>query len=238
MSRLCLVGASLPEKCFRELTYLGYDVLKLPENERLPYPVSTHLDMSVKVIGCRLYLFRDYYELCKRLFTDNFVRKLCICAGSLGRDYPHDIRLNMLTVSKYLIGRLDMCPTELLSAATELGLEPIRCRQGYAACSTCVVGDAAITQDVGMHRLFERLGVPSLLVSGAIRLDGYGSGYEGFIGGASGYDSDSRCVFFAGSLDAHPDGAKIRKFCSYHGVRAYSLSDETLFDCGGIIFVN
>jgi hypothetical protein len=76
-------------------------------------------------------------------------------------------------------------------------------------------------------------GIDVLTVSeGHISLPPYNFG---FIGG-----SCTECggkVYFCGSINSHPDGARIKEFCEKHGKTAISLSDRELIDVGSLFFI-
>lgn len=239
--RYCIVGGSISDDCVEALTERGYHVTVLPENPALPYPVSLHADMSIHIIGRSLFVYRDYYEINRALF-DELCEKtsltVTVCNGELGAKYPKDIRLNFFRVGKYFVGRTDQCADELLKRAVRGGLEPLFCRQGYARCSACVVKNCVITQDKSIHRVLQKEHIESILIEpGHIRLDGYGNGYEGFIGGASGYDEQSGALFFTGRLKDLPGHEKILYLCGLYDVEIVELSQNELLDCGSLIFV-
>lgn len=236
----CIVGGTASEACVAALTERGYQVIVLPENSALPYPVSMHADMSVHIIGRSIFLYRDYYETNRSLFDDLCDRaslSITICSGDFGAKYPSDIRLNFFKVGKYFVGRTDKCADELLKRAVRGGLEPLFCRQGYARCSACVVKNCVITQDKSLYKVLQKQHIESLLIEpGHVRLEGYGNGYEGFIGGASGYDEHIHTLYFTGKVSALPRYEKILSLCNLYDVNIVELTQDELHDCGSLIF--
>lgn len=78
------------------------------------------------------------------------------------------------------------------------------------------------------------LGIDVLTVSeGHISLPPYNFG---FIGGSCGERGGK--VYFCGSINSHPDGARIKEFCEKHGKTAISLSDRELIDVGSLFLYN
>ena len=154
---------------------------------------------------------------------------------------------------------------ELLGKVEELGLIRVNVSQGYAKCSTCVVGeDAIITYDRGIAKAADAAGMDVLVIEpGHVDLPGYDTG---FIGGASGLVTDlrthadhhgvsaqdlpapdatqpapaappapSQILVFNGDLSAHPDYRAIIDFASEHGVGVKFFADWKLTDIGSII---
>jgi hypothetical protein len=91
----------------------------------------------------------------------------------------------------------------------------------------------AITADEGIYRALREISVNALLIKpGHISLPPYS---YGFIGGASGVDTDK--VFFLGDFSSHPDKEKMQDFIENLGMKIISLSDEPLMDLGGLMFI-
>ena len=58
----------------------------------------------------------------------------------------------------------------------------------------------------------------------------------GFIGGSCALFSPDTLAFF-GDISKHPDYSNIRSFTKNHGVDIISLSNQELYDAGGIIAI-
>ena len=142
--------------------------------------------------------------------------------------------MNLFTVGKHLVGRTDKAPREVLDYAEERGYTLHLVKQGYAKCSTVVLGDSAvITADPSILAAVNTMGIDSLSISaGGVSLPGYD---YGFLGGACGVFGNR--VFFCGALHKHPDGDAIAAFCCGHGFKMISLSNQPLFDIGSIFFL-
>ena len=148
-------------------------------------------------------------------------------------DYPGNAAYCAAVFDGFIIHRLDITAPKILEAAE--GLRLINVRQGYAKCSTVIVdGKSLITSDSGIAEAAQGAGLSVLRVSkGRVLLPGYP---EGFIGGASGRVRDE--VIFNGSLEAHPDGAKIRAFIRARGLEIWEPAGLPLRDIGSIIYIN
>lgn len=204
-------------------------IFLLPPHSALSSPVDSHADMLMLAVGDMVFVHSDYDTDGLCLPFKETVRVAC----RIGAKYPIDVPLNIAVVGKNVIANPRTASGEVLDHLEKMGMKLQKVSQGYAHCSTCIVSDnAIISADRGIISAAEEAGIDTLKISeGHISLPPYG---YGFIGGASG--SDGRSVYFCGSLSTHPDGEKIRKFCTIHGKSVIELSDGPLEDVGGIIF--
>jgi hypothetical protein len=234
---VALIGCDAPDPIKSSLASLGFDVCELPRDTRLQKPVSSHADMLVRIIGNAVFCSNEYYESNPRIF-DRIAKigyRIVISNAKISAQYPNDIAFNVICAKNALIGRLDRCAAEILELASVSDFKQISVKQGYAACSTLLLGDnALISADSGIVKAAVSLGMSALKTesSAAIRLPGY---ERGFIGGACGVYKNS--VYFCGRLDDHPDSESIREFCSENGFEAIPLCDIPLTDVGGILFL-
>ena len=113
------------------------------------------------------------------------------------------------------------------------GYHPIFVAQGYANCSVAVVDEhSIITADCGIAKACRAAGLDVLQICpGFIRIPVYDTGFIGGCCGKLGADQ----LAFTGRLDSHPDGMKIRAFIKECGVQIIELTDEPLFDIGGLL---
>ena len=119
--------------------------------------------------------------------------------------------------------------------AAENGISPLHIKQGYAKCSSMLLGDAVVTADTGIYRTAAAHGIDALLISqGGVEIEKYDTG---FIGGASGALGKGKTAVF-GDIRSHPDGKKILAFARAHGEEIISLGKGALFDYGGIVRID
>ncbi len=234
---LAVTDQRIPREARLRLTALGFEVVTLPPFSRLSPPVASHPDMLMLPLGDRLFVTRAYYGEAKReldAIAAQSGRRLCPIAREVSPKYPDDVGLNLCVVGKTILGRVDKAPKEVLAYAETLGYTAVSVRQGYAKCSTVVMGSRGlITADRGIEAAARRGGVPCLLISpGHVSLPGYDCG---FLGGASGVCGGT--VYFCGDLMTHPDGEAITDFCQYLGFTVVSLGAGALFDVGTIFFL-
>lgn len=234
---IAVVNRHMPKSARSGLEGCGFCTLSLPPFSRLSGAVASHPDMLIFPLEDRIFVHRAYAAE-----AADAIGSIAACTGrqivpidtDVSPVYPSDIALNFFTIGKLLIGRIDRLPHELRTYAEEKGYRLISTRQGYAKCSTLVLGESAvITADPSIARAVRTAEADVLTVStGNIRLDGYD---HGFLGGATGVCGNT--VYFCGDLASHPDAKAIADFCRAHGFVTHSLSDEPLYDVGSIYFL-
>lgn len=145
--------------------------------------------------------------------------------------YPDCVKLNFALVGNNSIGCFKYCDENILKALESY--KKINVSQGYAKCSTAIVGEnAIITSDVSIYKTAQLYGIDCLKISeGNIYLC---ERYGGFIGGTCCL-IDKNTLAFTGDIKRHPDYIEIKAFCSNYGVNLLSLTDNILCDVGGIV---
>jgi hypothetical protein len=193
----------------------------------LQNPVDTHADMLLLAVGDVIFAPKGY-----KLASPQ--QKIIEIDEQFGSQYPNDVLLNIAIVGKNVFCNTKFASKTVQKYLAENGFSIHHVSQGYAHCSTCIVGEnALITADVGIFNAAKSIGVEALLIaSGDISLPPYN---YGFIGGASGLINNK--IYFCGSLNYHPDGEKIRLFCQKHEKTIVELTNSPLFDVGGILFI-
>ena len=235
---LSLVGEKADRFILQGLASHGFEVLLLPTDDRLPIPVSSHADMLIFALNENIFCNKAYYEHNMPIFEQvkKYGYKINISDFKVSSNYPSDISLNQAVIGKNIIGRYDSCAGAILKFAEEYGYDYCSIKQGYAKCSTLILGEKAIVSaDAGIISLAENLGISTLKIENGINEKTH-SGYNyGFIGGASAvYDQK---VFFFGDISKHSQGKKIAQFCEDNGFTVISLGKEALSDVGGAIIL-
>lgn len=220
---LAYISAMADNRIIDALAREGFEVKLLAPFSALSEPTHTHADMLLCTVGDVIFK-HVHYSL-----AGEFIN----ISESMGNKYPHDVLLNIAIVGNHAFCNKKHVSSEILEYLEENGYTVHHVAQGYAHCSTCIVGDnAIITADEGIFATATSLGIDALRISaGHISLPPYD---YGFIGGASG--TTSNAVYFCGSLKYHPDGDAIRTFITSHNKRVIELCDSPVFDVGGIVF--
>lgn len=234
---IAIVDQRIPVSMKNGLLNAGFSVIPLPAFSRLAPPVASHPDMLMFPFEDRLFVHKGYYEeACNTIDTIISASGLTLTLldTEVAPEYPNDVSLNLFCIGKNLIGKKDIIPEAILDHAQEKGYCIIDTNQGYAKCSSVLLGDrAVITADPSIQSCIEALGIDVLRISkGAVSLPPYP---YGFLGGASGCFGNT--VYFCGDLEKHPDSKRIIAFCQKHSFSVHSLSSEPLADLGSIFFL-
>lgn len=235
---LAIVGCDADAQLVDSLSKLGFSVQILPRHISLPSPVSSHADMLMFVIDGCVFAEKQYVEDAKDTFDviASYGYRIIPCDISLGNEYPNDIGFNIALCNNVLYGNIKYNASEVIDFANNKGVKITPVKQGYTKCSTVVLGnDAIITADDGIAQAATKNGLKVLKTNNSpdsVVLDGYN---YGFIGGACGVFENN--IYFSGNIDLHPEGRAIKDFCESLGFSVISLSDSTLVDIGGIIFL-
>ncbi|MBR5538755.1 MAG: hypothetical protein IKU61_02530 [Clostridia bacterium] len=218
------IGSDVSYKCRETLKKLNIPFEVMPQNASLPSPVCTHPDMSAVTIQGRLFSAGDMARFFAAVDTGE----------TFGDRYPYDVIFNGFEIGGNLVCNENSFSKAVLQFATDNGMRVINVNQGYAKCSTLVLGNkGVITADRSIAKALEGVCKVLLIEAGGILLPPYNFG---FIGGAS--FIIGKTVYFFGNICNHRNCDMILNFISECGFNAISLSDEPLFDCGGGIYTD
>lgn len=224
---LAYLSQNADKRIFEALWQEGFETVSLPPFSALSHPVDTHADMLFLSVGDTIFVHR-YYPVEIKGFD-----KVVKIDEPMSDKYPNDVLLNIALVGKNAFANTKYASKTVLKYLEKQGFSINHISQGYAHCSTCIVSEnALITADWGIAKAAQKVGVDVLKIEeGSICLSPYN---HGFIGGSCGLCKDK--IYFCGSLNYHPDGEKIRRFCELYGKVAIDLVDAPLMDIGGILF--
>ena len=100
---IALIGEDAPKSVINSLCKMGFEVLILPRDPRLPSPVSSHADMLVFVLGERIFCYDDYYKCNKKAFDVAEKEGYEIIKTTpASSSYPNDIALNVLKIGNFI----------------------------------------------------------------------------------------------------------------------------------------
>lgn len=223
------IVSSLVSERFYEKTNI--ESVPLLPYERLDTPVCTHPDMLICKIENTVFTYSDYYYNNVELFSKIKEKYTLTLVDGCEREYPNDIKLNVLVIGKRIFARLDSTSCELLDFARSSGYSLYNVKQGYSACSTLVINEnSAITSDIGIYNALINANIDALFVTTeSIKLDGYSCGFIGGAGGAIG-----NTVYFFGDIKMHPDYEKIDTFLKKQKFDYFSILGGGVYDFGGI----
>ncbi len=209
----------------------GIFCIDIPAYKKLQKPVYTHPDMLFFKLSDGSYLTeKDYYEE-NRAFFASLPPSLKIKTSSakLSENYPCDVAFDALKVENTLFClKKHTCPEIIADSA-----KVINVKQGYAKCSSLVIGSSVITADKSIYSAVTENSFDCLLISpDGIQLNGYGCG---FIGGASAVLEDEKTVIFFGNISLHTSFNEIQGFCQKKGYKLLFECNSYPSDFGGAL---
>ena len=194
----------------RELERMGIKATVPKMIENIEGSERYHADMSVLHIGGDKFLYAD--KLSEEVTAEKPLLNICI--------FGENVICNTKTAYK---PALEMLKDQKI----------IHTNQRYAKCCCAVISEnAVITSDNGIYKICVANQIDVLKISvGDILLDGYA---YGFIGGCCGLVSKDTLAF-SGNVGLHRDFENMRDFTRNYHVELYSLTNEKLYDIGGIL---
>ncbi len=207
----------------------GITPINIPPCPRLATPVCTHPDMLFFKLSDDSILTEKQYFDENRDFFNSLPKELKIKTSnlSLAQSYPHDIAFDALKIKNTLFCLEKHTSPEIILDAEKV----VNIKQGYAKCSSLVMGEAVITADKRICEAVTSNGFDCLLISPqGIELDGYS---RGFIGGASAVIEEEKSVIFFGNISLHPSYKEISDFCEEKGYKLQYHCNSYPKDLGG-----
>lgn len=215
-----------------KLRKYGYEIIP---SETIPCHMPyerDHADLQCLILDHTAFVLSRCKRLIKVLSRDY---QVIPCGDRFSGKYPDNTFLSAVYCENILIGRIASLDENAKEYCRKNDIELINVNQGYAKCScVSVADDAIITADNGIIHALQDTEMDVLPIGkGSVRLE---DAPYGFLGGASGYDRNTRTVYFCGDIDRHPDADRIRDFCKKYDTKIICLSKDMLTDIGGIIF--
>lgn len=234
MTEIPLFSSALSKKVQAEILYRLPHARFLPTDPALPAPICHHPDTLVCTIPGYLFLPQDYYRINTKFFDDIAAEAavtVCPVSTPHGDVYPADAAYNGVICGRYFIGKISILAPEISAVAEKCGYTLLSVRQGYAACSTIVLGEALFTSDLSILRAVD--GQAGIMVTPLdpfpITLPGYNCGFPG---GTCGLVGDT--LYWFGTPDSLAI-TPIHDHCQTHGIVECVLWERRgVVDCGGI----
>ncbi|MDP4120180.1 MAG: hypothetical protein Q8876_03885 [Bacillota bacterium] len=208
------------------LSQFGMKIIPTEELKNLHEFEKFHADLQLLHFGDSLFI----------TFTDvknyDFLIPHRTYFSPVGK-YPNNILLNALIIGQYIFCHKKYINKTVIEIAEQKNMEVVHVNQGYTKCSAAVVSEnALITADDSIFLAASKKGLDVLKIRpGFIELPGVN---YGFIGGTCG-KIDKNTLAFAGKVESHPDYELMKSFAQNYHVDLYSLTNEPLYDIGGII---
>ena len=228
--RRVFVSGLLPENLLNELRDMMIIPYRLGKSKNISDEIGYHPDLLVNNYHKGLWFCEhDPKYLPKGIPFGLFKES----ETELGDFYPLDCAFNNFRIRNALVcGKRSDYLTQAYAEYEDLVI--IYVPQHYIKCSTILVSKhAVITTDKEIGKAMRKNGFDVLTVhnTGEIKLHGYPCG---FLGGCAGKISEDTLVF-TGDLNKYKYADDIRDFCLDHKVYCLSLSNDPLYDYGGIL---
>ncbi len=208
VKREVIVSQILAPEILRELELLGYKHMFAKPSQTLTTELRYHPD----ILGFRLPDGKWISEADGIVLTDA---------------YPGDCIFNCVSIGKTLIYGNSFIAQKFGCMFDYM----LKVRQSYVKCSCIVLDDKAmITSDPSIYRALNGTFDVLKTSNENIFLNGFSCG---FIGGASGVVDNT--ILFCGDIRKHKDYNNIKAFANNRGFDLYSLSNNDLYDYGGIL---
>ncbi len=194
--------------------------------------LSGHVDIFLCPTNSGLVVAPNIPQKYLNLLTENTIR-FSQGDSPVQPDYPGCARYNAATVDGLLIHKSSITDLSIIKqfAPTDI----ISIKQGLTRCSLLPLDkENFITSDGGLFKSLSSMGKNVLLVDPlGIVLPGF---RYGFFGGTCGVYNN--VVYFLGSLSKYTDGEKVKLFLNKLDYKIVELSDEPLYDGGGVLFID
>lgn len=216
-----------------KLKELGYEILKLKENNNLYPEISSHVDIHACKVGEKIVIEPTQYANFQEY--ENFIKGQEIVL----KKYPLDIKYNVCTIGKKAIHNFQYTDSKLKQLLVDNGYELINTTQGYTNCSIAVIDDnSAIVSDQGLYKILKFHGIEVLLVNNNLDIKLFNSNKysdkKGFIGGCISSLGESIIVF--GDLNKIDEDGRIREFITSKNLNIIEFEGLDVIDYGGIIW--
>ena len=226
----CVIMSDIRPQLLQRLNELDIRTLSPARLSGIDGSESHHADMALCSVGNGRFFAASQLDRQTALLLEAEGAELEYTEAPVSAKAPC---LNVCILRNSVILDKRTADPKLIRYLSECGYKLIHTNQRYAKCSAAVVsGDAVITGDPSIFNSCKENGIDVLKISpGFIELEGY---EYGFIGGCCGLLSPD-VLAFTGDISLHPDYESIRAFSKNHGVDLFSLTDEILYDVGGIL---
>ncbi|HHX68334.1 MAG TPA: hypothetical protein GX708_09825 [Gallicola sp.] len=235
MKKFAVIDIRASSKILKSIESLGYKIVFSRPYKGVSKTCSSHPDIFLFRLSNNEIIYAPGTD--EKLLDELEKYGITLMEGSEPPEkyYPGEIKYNAVIIGKHLFHRVDSTDKTIIREAEKRNLELVNVRQGYTACSVCLVrSNVIITSDTGIHKEAVKRGIESLLIPPQknIRLEGV---KWGFIGGSTGKIDDHKLAV-AGNIMNLESYTQIEKFLREKGVEIINLSDEEVMDLGTIMF--
>ncbi len=207
-------------------------VICVPEYRSFDRAVAAHADMNILKINDKIF---TNFDLPPEIEIKYSITRIWDKTDNL--KYPHDVYLNAAVIGDRFVCKVSSILTDAIEYARSSSYRILNVKQGYSKCNIAVIDEkyrAIVTEDRGIYDTLVKKNFDVLLLnSHGVKLDPY---QYGFIGGACGMIEDK--IFFFGNLEYHNESERIVEFCNKYKKKIICLSDNPLYDYGGLVSID
>lgn len=225
-----VIMSNVKENLVKELKNYSINVIHFTKLDTISGSEAYHADMGICHIG------REKIMVCKNI-NSGILKELEHLGFNIIKS-NHNVTAKKPSLNICILGKNIICNTKsadknIIEYADKLNLNMIHTNQHYAKCSSAVVNEnALITADESIYQSCLKNKIDVLKIScGGIELEGY---QYGFIGGTCGLISKN-ILAFCGNIKLHKDYENIKTFTKNYSIELLSLSNDKLYDIGGIL---
>ena len=212
-----------------------YGNLVLFKNENLlNSPLHGHTDLHICETPYGLIIAPNIPKEYLYIFNQNKI-KYTFGKNDVSTEHPKIALYNSVVTNKVIICNTKTTDEQILLKNKNKTI--IDVKQSYCRCSTFAINDKSfITSDLPTHKKILEKGFDSFYVETKnIILPDYP---YGFIGGCLGVNRKIHEIVITGSLSKTHINNELEKYINLKGYKLIQLSNETLYDVGGIFFID
>lgn len=229
--RRAFISKLMPDNIVAELNDMGVITYKLGKSANLSGETAYHPDMLVNNYRYGQWICEYNAQYLPKEFP---YRSIFIeSEKELGDLYPDNCIFNNFRLNGTLFCGM-YADRQIKSYSMYDGLQMKFCSQAYVKCSCVIVAQrAAITSDKQIGKYMRMFGIDVLMLPDEDDI-GLSNLSHGLLGGCTGLLSKD-LLAFTGNLATYKYGNDVVDFCKDHGVDAYSLTRDYMYDYGGIL---
>ncbi len=228
--RKAFISQLLPEYIEKELNDMLIKTYRLGKSSNMSGELAYHPDILINNFRKGLWICESNAQYIPKNIPRSIIRE---SETELNDLYPYDCPFNNFRIAHSLV--CGKSADYLIKAYAKYEeYRTIFVPQNYTKCCTIpVTNNAIITCDYYIGKIMRQNGFDVLTLEDTIEigLRGYS---HGLIGGCAAKLSNN-LICFMGDIDSYKYGDDIRSFCNNYGVDIFSLSNDPLYDYGGIL---
>lgn len=230
-SKLAIVDTRCSKEIFENLSAYAEEVFRFQTTDITYASISCHPDIFIFQDKGVLIVAPNTPEVLIKKF-DELAIPYQLGESNIGSELHNSCFYNALATQTQFFHREGF--TDSVVWASQENKEKIFLPQSYTRCSLFAIAENAfITSDAGIYKKLQSHSLSSCYFAPEeIKIETH---RYGFLGGTCGLFQNK--LFFLGNPLKHKDGKKLCDFIGSYQLEVISLSDDYLYDGGGVFFV-